>query len=213
MPLFNKFAQKYDLFNEVISAGGHKKVKESSVRQLTIPENAKILDLCTGTGDIAGFIKKIQPTAQIKAIDVSEEMLELAKTKYKYIDFVTADCTSLSFENESFDICTISFGLRNIQDREKALLEIYRVLKKDGVFLHLDFANSNNFADKVFNVYVWFLSKFFFKKFIPYEYFRKSKREFPRPDELIKMFETQGFLFEKKFDLSHGVISGQIYKK
>ncbi len=207
--MFEKFAHRYDVFNNIISLGMHKLVKYLFVQQLSIPDDARILDLCSGSGDIARMLKEKSPTAKVMGIDISEPMLDIAKQKVSDAVFINADCTNLPFEDESFDLCTISFGLRNIPDKDRALSEIYRVLKKDGTFAHLDFGKSNNFADKTFDAIVRLLAKIPPGSAIPYNSFLQSKKDFSAPVELIKMFESHGFKFHKKIDPIFGVISGQ----
>ncbi len=211
--MFNEIAVKYDFMNKIISLGLHKYVKYLSIKRLKITQNAKVLDLCTGTGDIAGFIKKIQPTAEITAVDFSENMLNIARKKVENVNFIQADCTELPLDNDSFDICTISFGLRNIENRTKAVSEIYRVLKKKGIFMHLDFGRSNFLFENLFNLIIPKLVKIFYKNAIPYEYLVKSKQTFPAPKELISEFEKSGFLLIKKSDFLFGIISSQIFSK
>ena len=213
--MFNSIAKRYDFNNNLISLGMHKKIKELSLKNLTIKENSKILDLCTGTGDIALYLKKKSPSSDITAIDFSYEMLSVAKSKNKKADikFLQADCTSLPFDDNSFDLCTISFGLRNIENQDAAIKEIYRVLKKDGIFMHLDFGKSSNFADKFFDLLTPILVKIFYKNSIPYNYLIESKKTFKSPCELIKTFENYNFKFERKQDFLFGIISSQIMKK
>lgn len=213
--MFDTIAERYDFNNNLISLGLHKKVKELAVKKLKLNKNSKILDLCTGTGDIALYLKKEFPSSDITAIDFSQEMISIAKNKSKNYDikFLQADCISLPFDNDSFDVCTISFGLRNIENQNSALKEIYRVLKKDGIFMHLDFGKSSNFADKIFDFIVPPLVKIFYKNSIPYDYLLESKKTFKSPDELIKTFENYGFKFERRHDFLFGVISSQIMKK
>lgn len=212
--MFDSIAERYDFNNNLISLGLHKKIKELAIKKLKLNENSKILDLCTGTGDIAFFLKRKYPDASVIGIDFSSEMLKIAKQKNNSdINFQKADCTNLPFDDNSFDLCTISFGLRNIENQGSALKEIYRVLKKDGIFMHIDFGKSSNFADKIFDLLVPSMVKIFYKNSIPYDYLLESKKTFKSPDELIKTFENHGFKFERRHDFLFGVISSQIMKK
>ncbi len=92
---------------------------------------------------------------KIIGVDFSDKMLEIARKKCSDIDFLEADCTQLPFEDKSFDLCTISFGLRNIENMEKALQEIYRVLKKGGVFVNLDFGQTEQILQLFLKPYMY----------------------------------------------------------
>lgn len=212
--MFDSIAQKYDFLNNIISFGMHKKIKYLMTKQLNVRPEDKIIDLCCGTGDIAIFLKEQNPNVDITAVDFSDEMLKIAQSKSKNnIKFVKADCTNLPFEDEIFDLCTISFGLRNIENRQKALNEIHRILKKDGVFVHLDFGKSNLFLDSIFDSVIPFLVRVFYQNAIPYDYLVESKKEFPSSEKLIKEFEKNGFKFKERHNFLFGVISSQIMQK
>ena len=101
-----------------------------------------ILDLCCGTGDFTQIISKYYPRTRVIGLDISEGMLKLAKAKNPAGVFMKGDCVNLPFENSEFDYVTMGFGLRNIEDRKKALSEIYRVLDNGGKFLQLDFIST-----------------------------------------------------------------------
>lgn len=208
--MFNQIADRYDFINNVMSIGLHRYVKFLSVKNLEIPTNAVVLDLCTGTGDLADFIKKSHPSATIVGVDFSEKMLEIAKNRVKNVEFIKEDATQLSFADNSFDIVTMGFGLRNIEDSHQAVAEVFRVLKSGGKFMHLDFGKKNNFANAVFDFIIPKLVKIFYKNAVAYEYLIQSKQEFSSPDELIKNFESAGFKFLKRRDYLFGIISCQI---
>ncbi len=210
--MFNIIAERYDRNNTLISLGTHNFIKYMSVKNLEIKSGAKILDSCTGTGDIANLIKIFNPDTEVTGVDFSKNMLDIAKRKFPSVKFIHADCTNLPFEDETFDIVTMSFGLRNIEDYGSALRETYRVLKSGGQFLHLDFGEKNFFS-KVFNIIIPPLIKVFYGNFLPYTYLLESKNEFPPPDDLVKLFESYGF--KKKFvrNFLFGIISVQIMKK
>lgn len=211
--LFNNIAKKYDFLNNIISFGTHKYIKYLSVKNLNLFENAKVLDLCTGTGDLAKATQKICIKTEITGVDFSQNMLELAKKQVKNVDFIQAHCENLPFSNNEFDVVTMGFGLRNIENREKALKEIYRVLKKDGEFMHLDFGKGMKLFDSFFNLFTPHLVKLFFGEKLHYEYLIKSKKEFPSPKELIKYFESFNFKYKCRKDYLFGIISTQIMQK
>lgn len=208
--MFNMLAKTYDRMNNIISFGTDKIIKFNCIKQLDIADEAKVLDLCTGTGDIAGMIKALHPKADVTGVDFSENMLEIAKRRVKNVYFINADCTNLPFEDNSFDVITISYGLRNIENRKQAIKEIHRVLKNGGQFMHLDFGEKN-FAGKIFEKTVPFIAKIFNTNTFAYKYLVSSKQDFPAPDELIKEFEK--FQLIKRYDFLFKSISCQIMKK
>lgn len=210
--MFNEISSYYDEMNNLISLGTHKIIKFFALKNLNIKANTMILDLCCGTGDFTQIITKIQPKARVIGIDNSEKMLKLAKIKNPKNAFIIGDCTELSFKDEEFDYITIGFGLRNIQDRSKAIDEIYRTLKKGGKFLHLDFGK-HNYASNIFAYIVPLIAKFKKVNTQCYQYLLNSKETYPEPDELISEFCEHGFKFLKKTDYMFGAISAQILVK
>lgn len=128
-----------------------------------------------------------------------------------------ADCTNLPFEDESFDLCTISFGLRNIEDMETAIKEIYRVLKKGGVFVNLDLGKPNKFFNLFLKpyMYLWvaLLGKVFHGDETPYKYLAASNETFPAPAELVKIYEKIGFSNIKCKNYLLGQIAAQMSEK
>lgn len=210
--MFNQIAGKYDINNNLISLGMHKFVKFLSVKNLDIEPKMRVLDECTGTGDFAKFLLKLCPDLEVVGIDFSENMLKIAEKKVPRAKFLKADCTKLPFGDETFDIATMGFGLRNIEDYGSAISESFRVLKSGGQFLHLDFGQKN-LPSKVFDFIVPPLIKVFYGKNLPYEYLLASKREFPTPEILVKIFTEHGFKLKCKKNYLFGVISMQIFTK
>lgn len=143
--MFSSLAPRYDFFNNIISFGLHRVIKKLVIKELDIKRGYIILDLCTGTGDAAGIIKQKYPDSIVFAVDFSEKMLPIAASKYSDINFSQQDCCDLHFKDNYFDVATISFGLRNIENSNKALDEVHRVLKECGIFMHLDFGKSQSF--------------------------------------------------------------------
>lgn len=208
--MFNSIATQYDRLNNLISFGLHKKIKTECVKPLNIKNNEKILDLCTGTGDLAGILQKY--SSDITGADFSEEMLKIARQRYKNIEFINANSTNLPFDDESFDVVTMTYGLRNIENRELALKEIYRVLKPNGRFLQLDFGE-HNFIGKIFEFVVPVIAKIFAKKYEPYKYLVESKKDFPNPEKLIDEICKIGFILQCRKDFLFKAISCQIFCK
>ncbi len=207
--MFNQIAKKYDFNNNLISFGLHKMVKKLAINSFDF--SGKCLDLCTGTGDIA--INLYKQGCNVTGLDFSKNMLEIARKKHPNIDFIEGDCTSLPFKDNSFDAITISFGLRNIQDYNTALDEIYRVLKTNGKFFHLDFCKENILANILYDFFIPKLIKIFYGNDLPYKYLVQSKQEFFDNKTLQTIFENHGFNFETQKTFLFGTISCQICKK
>lgn len=210
--LFNKIAQKYNFMNNIISFGLHKLVKEQAIKALEIKPKSKVLDLCCGTGDLGAIIKKLYPDCDVVGADFSKAMLEIARKNNKNITYWEVDARNLPFEKNSFDYIVMGFGLRNIPEKNKALEEIYRVLKTNGKFLQIDFGK-HNLASKVLDVFILTAVKLFYKNTKPYKYLILSKRNFLEPDELIEIFKFNKFKYLTHKNILFDVISYQIMQK
>lgn len=209
--MFDEISGYYDKMNNFISLGTHYLIKKIALKNLKIKSYSYVLDLCCGTGDFTQIINEICPKAKVVGLDNSLEMLKLAKIKNPNKVFMQGDCTSLPFKEE-FDYITVGFGLRNIEDRQKAISEIYRSLKNGGKFLHLDFGRHNT-ASNIFDFIVFFFVKLLGTNLESYKYLLNSKKEYPEPNELIKEFENQGFKLLKRQDFLFGAVSYQIMQK
>ena len=213
--MFDEISGCYDKMNNIISLGTHYLIKKISLKNLKIGKNSYILDLCCGTGDFTKIISQIELTSRIIGLDNSTEMLKLARIKNPQKTFILGNCMNLPFGENEFDYITIGFGLRNVENREKTLSEIYRTLKHGGKFLHLDFGR-HGLGSKVFDAVVMAVTHFAGSHFCRnknYEYLIQSKNEYPEPEELIKEFEAAGLKLLKRYDFLLGTISCQILKK
>ena len=212
--MFNLIADKYDFLNDAMSLGTHNSIKYQSIKNLDIKSRDRVIDICCGTGDLARIIKQIEPDADVTGIDFSEKMLEIAlsKNKNNQIEYLQGDVTNLPYPDNTFDFAVMGFGLRNIQNTEKAVEEVYRILKPGGYFMHLDFGK-HNFLSKIFDITTPILSRIFTKNYSAYSYLIKSKQIFLEPEDLIKDFESKRFKLKKREDFLSGVISSQILYK
>lgn len=213
--MFNELAPKYDRMNTLISFCLHKFVKQKSVNLIPIPLQSKCLDLCCGTGDIADMLAQKNNVENVLGLDFSTKMLEIANHKKhsKKITFQEGDCTNIPCKDEYFNICTMAFGLRNIQDYEKAIIEINRVVCQGGYFMHLDIFKGNKFINWIFDKTASLLAFIFSKNPNSYKYLIDSKNDFFSPDELITEVEKLGFCCTKKRTWLFGMISAQLFCK
>lgn len=210
--IFGEISGYYDKMNNFISLGTHYFIKKNAIKNLKIKQHSYILDICCGTGDFTEIIDKIKPGTKVIGLDNSVEMLKLAKAKNPNKVFIYGDCTNLLFKDNEFDYITVGFGLRNVENRKKALSEIYRTLKTGGKFMHLDFGR-HGFGGRCFDFFVPILVKILGITYESYQYLIESKNEYPEPQELIKEFETMGFKLVKRQDFLFGAVSYQIFEK
>ena len=210
--LFDKISNYYDKMNNLMSLGTHYIIKILALKILKIKPKSNVLDICCGTGDFTSIISKIEPRANVIGLDFSTEMIKLAQKKNPKKVFIEGDVTNLPFKEGEFDFVTSGFGLRNIENRQRALIEINRVLKKGGKFLHLDFG-IHNLLWKLFDKFVPYFVKFSGIDKGEYEYLICSKNDFPEPDKLIEEFEECGFKFLNRKDFLFGAISVQVMVK
>jgi len=137
--MFDEIAPTYDLVNRIVSFGTDKIWRKKAIKEALnyLPKNPKILDVACGSGDMISEWLKYTP--YITGLDASKGMLEIAKKRFPTIPFYEGLAQKLPFEAESFDCLSISFGLRNVVEIDRAIEEFSRVLKKDGILLILEF--------------------------------------------------------------------------
>jgi demethylmenaquinone methyltransferase/2-methoxy-6-polyprenyl-1,4-benzoquinol methylase len=202
--MFDGIAGRYDLLNHVLS-GSVDRVwwwrTARTFRHILRSNDAQVLDLCSGTGDMALALRKQAPpqAADYFAADFSHEMLRRGAQKFsgRRIIAIEADALSLPFADSSFDLVVSAFGFRNLANYENGLGEIYRILKPGGEFGILDFSEPGGWFGHVYS--------FYFKKILPkigaalsgsrssYEYLPASVQRFPSPQELQSTMRDVGF--------------------
>ena len=161
--MFARIAKNYDFLNALMTLNMHKLWKQDAISKASVNmpylKKAKILDLCTGTGDMAFMWAEKSQVAKVMAIDSCVPMLERAerrqiKSKHVYADkitFMEADALQLPFQDNNFDAVTVGFGLRNVKDLDLALSEIHRVLKPEGYIASLDLGHpESGFIDSIY---------------------------------------------------------------
>ena len=141
--MFGTIAPRYDFVTRILSYGMDRRWKKLGVARATLPENARVLDLASGTGDFTKLVQERLPQARSIAVDLTEGMLRLARAQ-GVAEAACADATLLPFADASFDCVFIGYGLRNFPDLQKAVREIERVTKPGGMMVSLDFFQPTN---------------------------------------------------------------------
>ncbi|MEA2237631.1 MAG: demethylmenaquinone methyltransferase / 2-methoxy-6-polyprenyl,4-benzoquinol methylase [Thermoanaerobaculia bacterium] len=191
--MFGAIAGRYDRANTVLSGPIHHLWRRTAVRWSGVQSGNTVLDCATGTGDLAiAFKKAAGANGRVVGTDFTPEMIELARRKAQDITFEVADVTALPFEDDSFDVASISFGIRNVGDPGKGIAEMARVVRPGGRVIVLEFGQpSNRLASSLYNSYR--------RHFLPrlggavtgersaYEYLESSAAKFPCGDEFVAM--------------------------
>jgi demethylmenaquinone methyltransferase/2-methoxy-6-polyprenyl-1,4-benzoquinol methylase len=214
---FDSISSNYDIVNELISFGLHKKWKSDFVKLRKFSGN--VIDIATGTGDIAIKIKGKYPNVAITGYDPSNNMLNLARKKntHKDINFLQGFCEDMPFENEFFDIATITFGIRNTKSVNESLTEIRRILKKNGVLMIMEFSKNETIVIKqLYKIYLHWIIPFvglLFSKFNEYKYLADSIEGFYSKDEMNKILEFNHFKVMENVQYNFGLVTVYIVMK
>ena len=220
--VFEDVFDKYDLMNDLMSLGIHRIWKKNFINWLNPQKNSSLIDVASGTGDIAKlFLNKINYEGTVCCVDENKEMLNINKKKFKTNAKIKWFCNSaenLPFKNNSFDLVTMSFSLRNVESISKTLFEIKRILKKNGQFICLEFGKVKNLA--LSSIY-----KIYSDNFIPklgktvtgnqeaYNYLIQSIKRFPSQEKICKILKSKKFNNVKYIDLSFGIVTIYSCKK
>lgn len=201
--MFDNIAPEYDKFNYVASMNIDRIWRKRAISALKPFAPRRVLDIATGTGDLALLIDKILKPESIIGCDISEGMMQVAREKCKKrgvtnIVFEKEDCTALTYPDESFDAVTSSFGIRNFQELDKAFGEMQRVLRKGGHLAILELSTPVKFPMKqLFPIYARcimpLLGKLFSKDAKAYKYLPDSIAAFPQGEVLKKALKNAGF--------------------
>lgn len=218
---FDGLAEKYDATNELHSLGTKSRFDRKAVARLPIHPGAHLLDLCTGSGDIAIELAKRNPDAHITAVDASPNMLVVARRKAKglldRISFQLGDALALDFPNDHFDGAVISFGLRNLESLEAGLKEMQRVVKPGGFVSNIDQGKpKNEFFNIVYTLQFKhiapLLGKLIFHRheFNSFKYLPESNRYFPDQWALAEIFRQLGYVDIREYDYWFGAVAQQV---
>ena len=215
--VFSSVASRYDIMNDLMSGGIHRLWKDAMMDWLAPRPGQRLLDVAGGTGDVAfRFLRRAGDTAQATVLDLTEPMLiegqkrAEAANMARQLDWVVGDAMALPFETNTFDVYTVSFGIRNVTRVEKALSEAFRVLRPGGRLMVLEFSQiPNDLMQKVYDLYSF--------NVIPamgqavtgdrdsYQYLVESIRRFPDQDRFAEMIRAAGFEQVKYRNLSMGI--------
>jgi len=214
--MFDRISPHYDNLNHLLSLNIDKVWRRKAVIEASRQSPKRILDLATGTADLAILLAKKNPQARVIGMDISEQMLAIGKEKVtkqnleNQIDLQFGDAASLPFEDNSFDAVTVAFGVRNFEDLGKGLSEIHRVLKPCGQAFILEFSMPEKFPIKQ-------LYRLYFKQILPkigrmvskdggaYSYLPNSVEHFPKPYAFLQMLTHHSLTNCKAKPLTFGI--------
>lgn len=221
--MFNAIAGKYDFLNHFLSLNTDVRWRRKLVRkvrklvtQSSVPmDEVYILDVATGTGDMAFELKKLKP-ASVTGVDLAEEMLQVARKKAQLrglenISFRQGDSEDLDFLDNSFDFVTVAFGVRNYEDLKKGISEMHRVLKPGGHLLILEFSQPRGIMKFFYTIYskriLPLLARMFSADPRAYYYLPESIYAFPHGNEMKEILLQAGFVTSEFEKLSGGIAS------
>ncbi|MBU2919665.1 MAG: demethylmenaquinone methyltransferase/2-methoxy-6-polyprenyl-1,4-benzoquinol methylase [Psychrosphaera sp.] len=217
--VFHSVAAKYDIMNDVMSFGIHRLWKRFTIDASNVRPGNKVLDLAGGTGDLTRkFSQAVGPTGKVVLADINDSMIKVGREKLhnlgvvSNVEYVQANAQALPFAENTFDLVTIAFGLRNVTDKDEALRSIYRVLKPGGRLLVLEFSKpEQQWLNKAYDFYSF--------KILPemgqliagdkesYQYLSESIRMHPDQDTLKQMMETAGFDQVSYTNMTGGIVA------
>lgn len=216
--MFDSIAGVYDLLNHTLSLGFDKGWRRKGIAFLQPFSPASILDIATGTGDLAISIYRKLKSERIIGADISEGMMEVGRKKVAeagfsdHITFEQQDCTALTYEDNTFDAVTAAFGVRNFENIEQGLAEMYRVLKPGGHLMILELSTPEHFPMKqLYRIYskvvIPNIGKLFSKEKTAYNYLPASIKVVPQGDVMAGLLAKQGFTEAKARTFTFGICS------
>jgi demethylmenaquinone methyltransferase/2-methoxy-6-polyprenyl-1,4-benzoquinol methylase len=214
--LFSEIAKRYDLLNHLLSFNIDQTWRKKLVKFANPQPGDRMLDVCTGTGDITIRFARHDRVGQIVGIDLTDQMLRIARHKIrdsrngKRIKLLKGNGLNLPFHDNCFDIITIGFGLRNLGHHRKGISEMVRVLRFGGRLLILEFSPpEENLFGKIYNVYlntvIRAVGGIVSGSAGAYRYLSTSIVDFPRPEEILKIMETEGLKELRSDKLTGGI--------
>lgn len=215
--MFNNISRRYDLLNHLLSLGIDIVWRKKAIKKLKNLKPGLILDVATGTGDLAIEAMSLKPD-QIIGIDISEGMLQHGREKISKkglsdrIELMVGDSENLPFEDNKFDAITVAYGVRNFENLEAGLKEMFRVLKPDGQMVVLEFSKPRSFPFKqLYNFYFRFILPFIGKVIAKdnsaYTYLPESVQHFPDGEDFLNILGKTGFNNTQWEPLTFGISS------
>ena len=222
--MFDNIAPTYDTLNHRLSWNIDKSWRKKAIKQLSPFKPKTILDIATGTGDFAILSAKMLLPDTLIGADISEGMMEIGRQKVKneglegIISFQKEDCLNLTFPSDTFEAVTAAFGIRNFQDLERGLVEMYRVLKKGGHLCIIELTTPISFPMKqLFKVYskvvLPFYGRLISKDSSAYDYLNKTIAAFPQGETMMKILQKAGFAKTSFKRLTFGICTMYIAEK
>lgn len=216
--MFDKIAARYDFLNHFLSAGIDVSWRRKAIKQLKTLQPASLLDVATGTADVAIMAARILKPEKIIGIDISEGMLSLGRQKLlksgldKLIELQTGDSEAINFPDGSFDAVTVAFGVRNFEHLELGLSEIYRVLRAKGKLVVLEFSKPKTKGiQHLYDLYMGIVApemgRIFSQNCEAYKYLNDSVKHFPEGNDFIEILDSTGFKETSCKRLSFGICS------
>lgn len=217
--VFHSVASNYDLMNDLMSAGVHRLWKRMTIEMSGVRPGNKVLDIAGGTGDLAAkFSRIVGKDGYVVLADINESMLKVGRDRLMdlgvvdNVKFSQSDAQYLPFPDNTFDIITIAFGLRNVTDKELALKSMLRVLKPGGRLLVLEFSKPGNpVLSKIYDTYSFNilpkLGKLFADDAESYQYLAESIRMHPDQQTLMGMMNVAGFTNTDFHNMTGGVVA------
>lgn len=217
--VFHSVAAKYDLMNDLMSMGIHRLWKRYTMELTGVRAGNQVLDIAGGTGDLTmKFSDLVGPSGKVILADINDSMLKVGRDRLLdrgysgNIEYVQANAEALPFEDNSFDVVTMAFGLRNVTDKDQALREFNRVLKPGGRLLVLEFSKpANPLLSKIYDTYSFtalpFMGKLITQDAESYRYLAESIRMHPDQETLKGMMQNAGFDLVKYHNLTGGIVA------
>ena len=211
--VFSKVYDKYDLMNDVMSLGIHRIWKEKFIDWMNPSNNSSLVDVASGTGDIAKlFSLRNNNFSTITCVEPNEDMFKKGKSNlknFKNIKWIKSRAEALPIGDSMYDFYSISYGIRNVSDINKTLKEAYRVLKPGGRFMCLEFSKIDNellnFLYKNYSKVIPSLGRYIVGSSKPYEYLIKSIDDFYNQEQLLEIIKQNGFVNVEYRNLSNGI--------